>query len=337
MILPALRRTEEQGRHLLSAVATSTKLPVMSTKSKARSKRINSESMLSLEPRQVSEELYTPSHSTNISDASYGDTAVRCNSVLQSEEVRLIEIPYICEIQTILIPGVDLLTRMERFVLSALAEGMLSCYNEQIRRSLSVTAEQYYSVVAAYLSSDSVISNQRESPLVLAFFSLVRQSHYVMPIFALDTCSISNTHICTVIEGTIDLAVDGGSTSEDRIADEALTTLRLAFRALDDPDILSVNYMGNDSTTVSLIDQYSQRGDIDTTHDESEYSLNFLLLSIVCSLFSGVVIVVIFLSIGDDRGGDDNSMGDTCSVSIASSYDDEMSELGCDPPPPPKP
>jgi hypothetical protein len=118
--------------------------------------------MLSLESRQMNEELsYMPSHSPNISDASYGDTAVRCNSVLQSEEVRLIEIPYICEIQTIRIPGVDLVARMERFVLSALSEGMLSCYNEPIRRSLSVSEDQNM-VVAAYLSSDNMISDQRE-------------------------------------------------------------------------------------------------------------------------------------------------------------------------------
>ena len=159
-----------------------------------------------------------------------------------------------------------------------------------------------------------------------------------MPIFALDTCSISNTHICTIIEGTIALAIDDGSSSEyGNIVDEAFTTLRLAFRAFDDPDIWSVNYMGNDSTTVSLIDQYSQRGEIDTTDDESEYSMNFLVLSIVCSLFAGIVFFVIFLSFGDDRGDEDNSMGDTCSVSVSSSYDDGMSELGCDPPPPPKP
>ena len=169
--------------------------------------------------------------------------------------------------------------------------------------------------------------------------SLVHKTHYPMPIFTLDSCSIPNTLICTIVERTITLAVEGGSSSEDgKIANESFTTLRLAFCDFDDPNVLSVIYIGNDSSVVLLVDQYSQRGVIGATDDGSAYSMNFLVLSITCSLFASIVFFVIFLSFRNDESGDeDNSIGDTCSVSDASSFDDDMSELGCDPPPPPKP
>jgi hypothetical protein len=168
--------------------------------------------------------------------------------------------------------------------------------------------------------------------------SLVHKTHYPMPNFTLDSCSIPNTLICTIVERTITLAVEGGSSSEDgKIANESFTTLRLAFCDFDDPNVLSVIYIGNDSSVVLLVDQYSQRGVIGATDDGSAYSMNFLVLSITCSLFASIVFFVIFLSFRNDESGDeDNSTGDTCSISVASSFDDDMSELGCDLPPPPK-
>lgn len=160
-----------------------------------------------------------------------------------------------------------------------------------------------------------------------------------MLIVTSDTCSISNTHICTIVEGTITLAVEGGSGSGDGdITDEAFTTLRRAFHEFDDPDILSVNYFGNNTTVVSLIDMDSPRGVMDTAKDGNEYGIDFLVLSVVCSLFTGIILFVLFLSIRNDESGDEEySVGDTCSVSVASSHDDCICELGCDPHPSPKP
>lgn len=131
-------------------------------KSSTRSLRVVDGSMLSSEPAQEVEELsFSPSLSTNASNTSNSDNAVRCNSVVESE-YRLIEIPYFFEIQTIVTPGIELLMRMESFALEAIADVMLYCLNEEIRRSLTVRAVQSSRVVAAYSSSDSVISDQCE-------------------------------------------------------------------------------------------------------------------------------------------------------------------------------
>lgn len=297
-------------------------------KSKSRSLRMLSVSTLSEDPKQMMKNL--PS------------TAVRCDSAVESEEFRLIEIPYFCGIQIVGINVIDLPTRVEKFVLSALAEGMLACYDEEIRRSLTVKADQSSRVIAAYSSSSNLVSDQCEYAryfLILVALSLVLKTRYIMSFFALDACSISNTKICTTIEGMITLAVEGGSSSEDeRIENDAFTTLRLAFRDFNDPDILSANYIGINTTLASLIDQYSEQGMLGSTEDDNTDSMIFLVFSITCSLFAGIVFFVIFLSFRNDDSGDEgNSMGDTCSVSVASSYDDSVSELGSDPPPPPNP
>ena len=131
-------------------------------KSSTRSLRMADGSMLSSEPAQEFEELsFMPSLSTNASNTSNSDGAVRCNSLVESE-YRLIEIPYFFEIQTIITPGIELLTRMESFALEAIADVMLYCLNEEIRRPLTVRADQSSRVVAAYSSSDSGISDQCE-------------------------------------------------------------------------------------------------------------------------------------------------------------------------------
>lgn len=284
----------------------------------------------------------TPSEDPQQMMKKLSSTAVRCDSAAESDEFRLIEIPYYCEIQTEGIKGIDLPTRVEKFVISALAEGMLSCSNEEIRRSLTVRADQVSRVIAAYSSSGNMVSDQCEYAqyfLISYMLYLVLKARYTISFFALDACSISNSQICTSIEGMITLEVEGGSSSEDEnIEDDAFTTLRLAFRDFNDPDILSVNYIGINTTIVSLIDQYSDQGTLGAAQDDNAYSMNFLVLSITCSLFAGIVFFVIFLSFrSDDSGDEGNSMGDTCSVSVASSYDDSIRECGSDPPPPPNP
>lgn len=179
IILPALRGME--GLDILIRLLTTSSLNASPKPSTASIEA----AIRSLRTRRLSTTLHsdpaldialTPSNSTSAA-ATFADTALRCNSEVEFEEFRLVEIPYFCEIQTIHGPGVDLLERMERFVLTALAEGILPCYNEEIRRSLRARAEPYSRVVAAYSSEGRTVSDQCEyAPhlLCLNFLRLIK-------------------------------------------------------------------------------------------------------------------------------------------------------------------
>lgn len=94
---------------------------------------------------------------------SFSDTEVRCDTgVESSQSYRLIDIPYFCEIETFHAVSLKLLLKIERMVLTTLARDILSCDNEEIRRSLSTRAEDHGRVVAAYSLSGISISDHCE-------------------------------------------------------------------------------------------------------------------------------------------------------------------------------
>ncbi len=77
--------------------------------------------------------------------------------------------------------------------------------------------------------------------------------------------------------------------------DEVSTAFNYAFIELDDQGVLRVKYIGNNTMSMSRIDQYSQREDIDAADDDMKFNSRSLIIIICCSLFVGVVMLFVLL------------------------------------------
>jgi hypothetical protein len=101
---------------------------------------------------------------------------------------------------------------------------------------------------------------------------------------------------CSIVEGKLTLKVEGGASIEDSIImDEASTVFNDAFIELDDQGVMRVKYIGNNTMSMSRVDQYSQREDIGAADDDRKFTSKSLIIIICCSLFVGMVMLFVLL------------------------------------------
>ena len=121
--------------------------------------------------------------------------------------------------------------------------------------------------------------------------------HYVIPSIVEDNCSDSYKQNCTIVEGNITLKVEGGTgIVESLIMDEANTAVQHALIELEDQGVLGVKLVGNNTMSLSFLDQYSQKQLPDTADDDWSSASNSWIIFVGCSLFVGAVLFALFWS-----------------------------------------